>query len=251
MRKKGKPGVYIIQNIINHKSYIGASNDTYKRICDHKMWLRKNNHDNIHLQAAYNKYGEENFTFEILEDWDIEYIYSMENYWCNLLNTHDRRFGYNILPTGPNKNSTHSKETRERMSIKAEKRPVYVYTIYGEYFTKFTDLYKCGQYFNTAAANIHRKMNIVSNKKNLIDSELTKYIVGDITIDVSSIREYCNYVFTKIRESSGKYKVYDCFGNFIGNVDSRKLCNLLGVTISSITSSIGRGSYTRSLKITK
>jgi len=188
MKTKGKSGVYIIQNIINHKVYIGASNNTYKRLCDHKMWLRKNNHDNIHLQASFNKYGEKNFTFEILEDCNREYIFSQENYWCNLLNSHDRRFGYNIDPTSPYGKMAVSNETKERMSKGAAKRIVYVYTLYGDYFGVFTDLYKCGKYFRTDAPNIHRKMNITQNKKNLIDSEISKYLLVDKDIDISHIK---------------------------------------------------------------
>ena len=38
----------------------------------HKAQLRGNYHDNPHLQNSWNKYGEENFKFEILEICNIE-----------------------------------------------------------------------------------------------------------------------------------------------------------------------------------
>ena len=131
MRKKGNPGVYIIQNKVNSKVYIGASKDTYNRLCEHKWQLRNNVHVNVHLQSAFNKYGEDKFMFDTLEECNERYIYSQENYWCNLLNSHNRLFGYNIDPTAPDGKCAVSSETRIRMSNSAPKRAMDVYTIYG------------------------------------------------------------------------------------------------------------------------
>lgn len=60
-------GIYQIVNTINQKKYIGSSNNTDRRWHEHKKHLRKNNHDNIHLQHAWNKYGEKAFIFEVIE----------------------------------------------------------------------------------------------------------------------------------------------------------------------------------------
>jgi group I intron endonuclease len=74
--------------------------------------LSSNRHGNSHLQRAYNKYGADNFIFEILEECDEIYLASQENYWCNLLNVHNRNYGYNIQPTHPNNIKKHSEETK-------------------------------------------------------------------------------------------------------------------------------------------
>lgn len=47
--------------------YIGSTLNYYRRKSQHLYKLRRNNHDNIKLQKAYNKYGESNFIFEVLE----------------------------------------------------------------------------------------------------------------------------------------------------------------------------------------
>jgi group I intron endonuclease len=61
-------GIYKILNKTNGKFYIGSSSDIKNRWMCHKKLLRKNRHDNNHLQCAWNKYGESNFEFLILNE---------------------------------------------------------------------------------------------------------------------------------------------------------------------------------------
>ena len=61
-------GIYTITNKVTGKLYIGESLDIYRRWHDeHIPQLRKNRHYNKELQNDFNKYGEENFSFEVLE----------------------------------------------------------------------------------------------------------------------------------------------------------------------------------------
>lgn len=61
-------GIYTITNKVTGKLYIGESLDIYRRWNDeHIPQLRKNHHYNRELQNDFNKYGEENFSFEVLE----------------------------------------------------------------------------------------------------------------------------------------------------------------------------------------
>ena len=63
-------GIYQIRNKNNGKVYIGqvyATKGANRRWLEHRAALRKGNHYNPHLQSAWNKYGEVNFSFEILE----------------------------------------------------------------------------------------------------------------------------------------------------------------------------------------
>jgi len=59
-------GIYQIRNCLNNKIYIGSSNNLRKRFIKHKSRLNRNEHRNPHLQSSWNKYGEDNFSFEIL-----------------------------------------------------------------------------------------------------------------------------------------------------------------------------------------
>lgn len=60
-------GVYEIKNVLNNNRYIGSSANIQKRWYSHKRMLNLNIHPNKHLQAAWNKYGEKHFVFQILE----------------------------------------------------------------------------------------------------------------------------------------------------------------------------------------
>ena len=65
-------GVYRIENILNKNIYIGSSKDIYGRWVRHKNDLNKKKHHCPHLQAAWNKYNELNFEFEIIEITELD-----------------------------------------------------------------------------------------------------------------------------------------------------------------------------------
>jgi len=89
-------GVYKIVCLINNKLYIGSSYNIKNRISIHKYKLRANKHENIHLQRAWNKYGEDNFKFEEMEECSIEVLRTREQYWIDSLKVCDINIGYNI-----------------------------------------------------------------------------------------------------------------------------------------------------------
>lgn len=91
-----KTGIYQIKNILNGKLYIGSTKRSFhSRKTKHLLSLINNRHYNEHLQNSWNKYGSDNFVFEILliidKDitfWEAEFIKKYKS--------DDRLFGYNI-----------------------------------------------------------------------------------------------------------------------------------------------------------
>lgn len=95
-------GIYKISNLINGKCYIGSSKDLKMRKRVHFALLRDKKHSNPHLQRAYDKYGVENFSFEILEIGEIDDLKVLEKEWLIYFDSYKN--GYNrtmdtIAPT--------------------------------------------------------------------------------------------------------------------------------------------------------
>jgi group I intron endonuclease len=67
----------------NNKNYYGSTNHFPRRKSQHLHYLRNNLHVNKHLQNAYNLYGEELFTFDVLDNFDNKE--SMEQAEQNLI----------------------------------------------------------------------------------------------------------------------------------------------------------------------
>jgi len=109
--KNDVSAIYIISNAIDKKAIVGYSANAISRMYEHRRQLLNNSHSNKYLQNSFNKYGDKNFEFEILEEYEREFLPSMENWWANMLNTHNREYGYNIAPTGPYLNPGMSQET--------------------------------------------------------------------------------------------------------------------------------------------
>lgn len=64
-------GIYRITNLLNGKSYIGKTGMNFgDRWDSHRSLLNSGKHDNRHLQNAWNKYGADNFEFQIVETVD-------------------------------------------------------------------------------------------------------------------------------------------------------------------------------------
>lgn len=107
-------GIYCIENICNHKKYIGQSVNIYERWSKHRTLLRKDSHGNQHLQYAWKTYGEENFLFYIIEECCVDKLDELEIYYTNLYNVYDNQYGYNIEPAGK-ANHTRTIETIEKI----------------------------------------------------------------------------------------------------------------------------------------
>lgn len=108
-------GIYCIENIKNNKRYIGQSIDVNLRLSNHKSALRHNRHRNIHLQDAWNKYGEENFNFYIICECAEEELDDKECCYISEFNCMNPSYGYNF-ESGGNKNKHPSDVTRQKMS---------------------------------------------------------------------------------------------------------------------------------------
>lgn len=93
-----KVGIYYILNKINNKIYIGSSTRINRRFYEHKYFLDKGIHVNKHLQNAWNKYGEDNFEFGVIEtvNGNKEDLRDIEQIWMDYFSSYNEDSGYNI-----------------------------------------------------------------------------------------------------------------------------------------------------------
>ena len=85
--KKSKGAlIYKIKNLINNDFYIGSTQNLVKRYYTHLNHIRTNKNTCVKLIRAVNKYGEENFSFEIIEKCNVDNLLEREQYYLDSLN---------------------------------------------------------------------------------------------------------------------------------------------------------------------
>lgn len=105
-------GIYKITSLVNSKIYIGSAVNFKSRKSSHFNCLKNFSHPNKYLQASYDKYGKENFKFEIISECPKEYLIKMEQWFIDKLKPE-----YNICKTAGNKLGVkHSNETKLKIS---------------------------------------------------------------------------------------------------------------------------------------
>lgn len=114
---KAESGIYLLCNLVNNKVYVGSAVYIYGRINHHTYHLTRNIHHNKYLQNSWNKYGEANFKFYVLEVvQDKAKLAEREQYWidrmCCLIPA-----GYNICPLAVSPlGFKHTEESKKKMS---------------------------------------------------------------------------------------------------------------------------------------
>jgi group I intron endonuclease len=149
-------GIYRIKNLVNDKCYYGSSKNVEKRWKTHLNQLRNKKHINCILQKAWNKYGEDNFNFEIVEECELEILFEVEQKYLDNFGDYNiglKASGGDNITKNPNRDkiienikkgieswrySLSDEERKERFSKPLDKNPnwrggtTYVYCECGE-----------------------------------------------------------------------------------------------------------------------
>lgn len=172
-------GIYTIKNIVNNKIYIGSSVNIKRRWDAHKTALKHNKHKAVYLQRSYNKYGKDNFLFEILEVVkDKNLILTREQYYIDTLNPE-----YNTCKKAGNTlGFKHSEKTIEKFRIynkKINRKPpprplvrVDQFDLSGNYITTFNSIKEAAEKSNSLPSHI---VEVCKNKLNKHKGYIWKY----------------------------------------------------------------------------
>lgn len=104
-------GIYKITNLLNQKVYIGQSVDIEQRWKKHCFTK-----DNCAIHKAIQKYGEKNFSFEVLEECKQEELNDKEIYYINKYNSYTN--GYNMTLGGEGASHPIKLSDKEVLQIK-------------------------------------------------------------------------------------------------------------------------------------
>ena len=171
-------GIYKIENKVNGKVYIGQSIDIKTRWKCHISYLNNNTHNNKHLQSAWDKYGKENFSFNVVEECDVEDLNEREIYWINKYNSYINKNGYN-LTLGGDGGRTIEPETIEKIydlynngyiAVEiSEQLDIYIKTVY-KYLKIGTKNGLCNYDAKRDMLKLHSKKIICLNTKKIFNS---------------------------------------------------------------------------------
>jgi group I intron endonuclease len=92
-------GIYEIRCVATGKRYVGSAVRIAKRWRHHREALRGGRHHSLHLQRAWDKYGEAAFDFVVLMPCEKCELLTQEQRLMDFYRAADSEHGYNINPT--------------------------------------------------------------------------------------------------------------------------------------------------------
>jgi group I intron endonuclease len=112
--------IYVITNLINGKVYIGQTKDWLSRKKGH--WYCGTHTKEGHLYDSMRKYGVDQFTFEVIEECEVEVVDDRERHWISHYDSMNPEKGYN-KESGGHALKKLSDEIKRKISIKLKGMP--------------------------------------------------------------------------------------------------------------------------------
>jgi group I intron endonuclease len=190
---KYKSGIYVIENKVNKKKYVGKTKNFRVRLSQHQSAIKENSTRKIndHLRNAIKKYGKENFTFKVLEVCKLKDCSKRELYWIKKLDSTNRDKGYNIR-LDSSTGMICSEETSKKISRRLKKE--WKNGVRKEHSDKLKKFWKCKQ---------KRK-----EQSKLFSKTLTKYIYFLESEEITDFLTYKDMSNLGYKNVLHKFKVH-------------------------------------------
>ena len=206
--------LYVIENLINHKKYIGQTTSTIeKRWIKHRSLAKKEQKYYIH--KAIHKYGEDNFIINELlfiaceEKEDLKnHLNYLEKFYIEKYKTDDCKYGYNLTSGGEQTGA------KNRVSIVQ-------YDLYGNILKEWDSMADAAEFYNTHKESIWAACNGKTMSCNNFvwrykDDSFYKYPIG---------------AFTKNRiQHTQNVKQYNYHGELLNTYSHEDILNIYGKT---------------------
>lgn len=134
-------GIYKITNLITGKVYIGQSRDIKARWEKHKSVYKNQENHRYKLYRAMNKYGLQNFLFEVIQECKIDQLNEKEQYWIQFYDSYNN--GYNMTLGGDG-------------FVGANDKIVLQYNSHGKFLREFSSAHEAERETNILFTNICR-----------------------------------------------------------------------------------------------
>lgn len=199
-----KIGIYKIK--INNKIYIGSSVNVKNRLRVHLQTLKGKKHHNKTMQNLFNKYGENEIYFELVEECEKDILIDREKYYMNILKPY---INHILDPVKLTRDDTFKKriseskkeyyKTNDPVNIKV----VYQYNLEGLYLNEYKSVTEAAKSITTEESAItaicaccngrgytakgfkwsYEKVNILKEKKKKYKTkEVFQYDLDDVFI---------------------------------------------------------------------
>jgi group I intron endonuclease len=205
-------GIYAIRNIVNGRRYIGSTGKLSERWGQHRRELNRGTHFNSYLQNAWNKYGENSFAYEIVEECSSSALMNKEEYWIKNLQSYKDENGYNLCrtPRASRLGCKASPETIAKMKVSmgGKNHPNWGRKLSSQH-----------------VANMSKAMTGILKPNSGVKKKYTVINPDGMVVEVIGLRKFCrdnNLIHSMFwRVVTGKQKEYRGWRSFMGWVPLR------------------------------
>lgn len=197
--------VYQIRNKLDNNIYIGSTVNFSKRKSLHLCELRKNRHSAKYLQNTFNKYGEDNFVFEVLEIIeDKEQLVTREQFYIDKLNPKYNYHKTAVNHIGKLKRTGKYKKNKDKYKITEEHKNKIRQSLLGKKHTKERCINISKSKLNSKAhentikgLNEKRQRKIVKDNNTGLIYNTMKEAANALGISTNTVRNNLDKPYTK------------------------------------------------------